>query len=352
MSALPGDALWRRLREAGIAQGELPPQEAQAPWFVRLMLGVAGWIGALFLFGFFGVALQELLRSTAARLFLGALLCGGAAIVFRSGRQGELVSQFGFAVSLAGQALLASGLGEGLRSPESAALAIALQQAILFLAVPSAAHRVWTSASGGCALAFALGRWGVAPLATAGLTAAFAAASLREIADARHASLVRSAAYGLGVAAFVGALMHGSWSDLLWGRPAAPRVPASLWMWVLASAAVVLGAAALLRREGVALASRTGALAMAGALVVAAASAKAPGLAPASALLVLGHANGNRVLAGFGVLALIGYLAYYYYSLQATLLEKSALLGATGLALVLAWLVMRRLLPVEAPRDA
>jgi uncharacterized membrane protein len=116
------------------------------------------------------------------------------------------------------------------------------------------------------------------------------------------------------------------------------------WSGAAASAAVLLGAAVgLLRREGVGLASGRGCLALGAALVVAAASLKAPGLGPAAAMLVIGYANGNRVLAGLGIVALLGYLSHYYYSLQLTLLEKSALLAATGLTLLAARFLLRRI---------
>ena len=353
MSSLPGELLWQRLREAGIAQGDLPDAEPGAPWFVRLMLGIAGWIGALFLFGFFGVALQELLRSAGARLFLGALLCAAAALVLRAVRHGELLGQFGFALSLAGQGLLASGFGEALRGSAAAAAALAVQQAILFLAVPGMAHRAWCALSGGYALGFALGAWGLAPFASPLLFAAFALAGMSELRHARQAPLLRAAAYGLGLAAFVSSVMDAAWMDALWFRHSASPGNAQAWTGAIAGGAVLVASAgALLRRDGVPLGSAPGALAMAGALIVAAAAAKAPGIAPATGLLVLGYANGNRVLGGLGIVALTGYLSYYYYSLHATLLDKSALLAATGIALLAARFVMQRVVPGKAARDA
>ena len=55
MSATPRDALWAQLRDGGLVEGDLPEVgDARAPWFVRVMLGIAGWIGALFLLGFVG----------------------------------------------------------------------------------------------------------------------------------------------------------------------------------------------------------------------------------------------------------------------------------------------------------
>lgn len=92
----------------------------------------------------------------------------------------------------------------------------------------------------------------------------------------------------------------------------------------------------LLIREAVEPASGTGGRILAAAGIPALAALKAPGLAPATLILLLGHANGNQVLSGLGVVALLGYLSFYYYSLEATLLHKSALMAATGLALLAA----------------
>ena len=72
------------------------------------------------------------------------------------------------------------------------------------------------------------------------------------------------------------------------------------------------------------------------------ASLKAPGVGAATAILVLGYANGNRVLAGLGIATLIAYLSHYYYNLEATLLEKSILMMATGAALIAARFALHR----------
>jgi uncharacterized membrane protein len=87
-----------------------------------------------------------------------------------------------------------------------------------------------------------------------------------------------------------------------------------------------------------------------GALILGLLSIKAPGAGPAAAILIVGFANADRVLAGLGIFALLGYLFHYYYSLEATLLEKSGLLVAAGIALLVARLAMRYWWP-ESPRD-
>ena len=52
MNADSTQALWARLGAAGLASGAMPaPREAHAPWYVPLMLGIAGFIAAAFLSG-------------------------------------------------------------------------------------------------------------------------------------------------------------------------------------------------------------------------------------------------------------------------------------------------------------
>ena len=51
------------------------------------------------------------------------------------------------------------------------------------------------------------------------------------------------------------------------------------------------------------------------------------------------------MLAGLGIFALLGYLSHYYYSLHATLLEKSVLLVCAGVALLTARLALHRWWP-------
>ncbi len=74
----------------------------------------------------------------------------------------------------------------------------------------------------------------------------------------------------------------------------------------------------------------------------------APGVAMALLWAILGHAQRRPSLLVFGVLALLGYLAGFYYQFESTLLQKSAVLGLTGAWLLLSgWLLAR-----YAPRAA
>ena len=73
----------------------------------------------------------------------------------------------------------------------------------------------------------------------------------------------------------------------------------------------------LLIREAVDPTASAGGCFLAAAGILSLATLKAPGLAPASLILLLGFGNGNRVLSGLGVAALLGYLSFYYYNERA-----------------------------------
>lgn len=338
--------VWNRLVERGLAQGAMPPvSQARAPWYVRVMQAVAGWFAAIFLLGFFGMAFALLFKNPGASLVAGLALCAGAVVFFRAAPRSDFVAQLGLAASLAGQVLIVFGMTELVaKSVNGAALTLLLMEIVLFLLLRNDLHRVLSAAAATLALLWLMVDAGGYTLVPAVVTAGVAAAWLPEFRYARQGSLLRAGGYGVALAALCAVVSHGAlW--LLWmsalGRRAALPGPAMEWVGHAALAAVLAWAAwKLLEREGLGIGTPQGRVASAGVVILGLASIKAPGLAPTLMLLVLGFANGNRVLAGIGLATLLGYLSHYYYALQLTLLEKSGVLAATGIALLVARLAM------------
>lgn len=351
MTALRREDLWAKLRDAGLVAGEAPTAgEARAPWFVRLMLGIAGWIGALFLLGFVGAGFAFVIKTSGVAFVVGAGACAAAVAIFRAAPKREFVAQFGLAVSLAGQALMVFGAAQWFeRSVMGVALYVALQQALLFVLVPNFVHRLWAALSCGLAATYAMLDAGLYAFTPAATTALFAWAALSEFKLARHGEMVRAGVYGLALTAVAAAVMHGhllGGIPLGLGRPAVDSGQAGVWLGRVASLAVLVGAVLmLLRREGLPLSSGQGRIGLVGAVILGLASIKAPGVGPATAILIVGYANADRVLAGLGILALLGYLSHYYYSLQASLLEKSGLLIVVGIALLVARMALHHWWP-------
>lgn len=346
-------ALWARLRQASLVAGDAPAEEVTVtPWYIRTMLGIAGWIGAMFLLGFVGAGFAFVMESALAALILGVLLCAAAMFMFRTWPESDFLEQFALAVSISGQVLLAVGLGRLLPAQSALfALVFAVVQAGLFWLVPNFLHRVLTAGVGAGALVHALDLWGFAPYTQALVFAAFGWAWLNEFRFPGRDQQMRALGYGLALNVIFGLVTRSSaelWRAVAMGDGMAFGGAFGVWIGNALVGALTLWVVwRLLLRQGVAPGSGAGLAALAGALLVALVSLKAPGLGVTVTILLLGYANGNRVLAGLGIASLLAYWSYYYYSLEITLLQKSALLVCAGVALLAARMIMNRRLPAD-----
>lgn len=350
-------ALWDRLRADGLVEGEMPEQDRPAsPWYVRAMLGVAGWIGALFLLGFVAAAFAFLLRDSTAALVVGALGCGAAFAMFRAFDGNDFAEQFGLAVSLAGQGLLIFGLGGifDTHGPDLY-LTVAAVEVALALAVPNFLHRLLAAGGAAIAVALAINQAQLHGLSAPILCLGLALVWLEPRIWATGGRLWRPVGYGLVLALLLVETFRLFGPGILFG-PAEPSrwtaIHGPLIGRVLAAGVLLFVAAALIARER---AGRRGPVALAAASAAAAlalVSLGAPGLASALLILLLGFSAGNRVLAAAGILSLFGFVTHFYYSLHATLLEKSGLLAVTGLCLLAAWWALRRTATASGSGDA
>ncbi|MES2102424.1 MAG: DUF4401 domain-containing protein [Pseudomonadota bacterium] len=347
MSIVTRAELWQRLQAQALVDGELPPQRnTQSPWYVRVMLGVAGWIGAMFLLGFVGAVFAAVTHSAAAALVVGIGCCTGAFLVFRAARDNDFGAQFGLAASLAGQALIAYGIFSAFRQESSAVFfLICLVEIALAVLMPNFIHRVLSSWA--AMIAFFLGLTmlhlhGIAPgIAGAGVACIW----LNEARWIARDAMWRPTGYGLTLA-----LLQVDAMPLLHGLGWSPSSADNGWLYLHASqvgtalVALVLLATVtrLLSRQGYAAGSGIGIASFAATAALVAVSFFAPGLATALLVLLLGFAAGNRVLMGLGLLALGGFLAHYYYQLQQTLLVKSMVLAVSGALLLCARAVLKQ----------
>lgn len=351
---LPGDAAWRALRETGLVSGDPPAVQLESPWYVRVMLGVAGWIAALFLLGFVAAGMAWLIENEWGCVLVGLLASGAAWLLLRKVGHNDFAVQFALAVSFAGQGLFAYGVfGLFDRSPDSAGawLVLALQQAALVAVMPNSIHRLWSGCAAAAAVTMALRAGGVAFLAPGLLLGAAAGAWLNEFRWPRLGPVLRPAAYGLVLALVLlelaaGLVRPGAGFDF---DPAGRRLYGQLL-----SGAVLLGVVwTLLRRSGASLTGRTAVTVLAGAALMVLVSLEAPGIAAGLCILLLGFAHGNAVLTGLGGAALLLYAGGYYYELDVTLLVKSQVLAATGAVLLaLRWLLLRWLPRPPVPGQA
>lgn len=353
MSATAMSALWARLTAAGLTDGNMPEtEEAHTPWYVRVMLGIAGLIAAVFLLGFVGIAFAFVMESRTASIAVGFMLIAAAYAVFRAAPRNDFTSMFALAVSFAGQALLTFGIFGLFERRIDGGLpfaVIAVIQTGLAIVMPNFIHRVASAYAAGLALAYACSASGAFFAGSGVIAATIAIVWLNEARCGKLQAIVTPAGYGLTLS-FIqieGTNLFGHSLGML--LDSGNKAASLLWIGeILVAAALMAAACVLLQRAGWKLRTFRTLLVVIALIAIGAASFKAPGIAGGLMIALLGFANGNRVLVGLGVAALLFYVSGYYYLLDETLLVKSAALAATGIALLASrWLVLHVVMPKE-----
>lgn len=192
--------LWSKLAAAGLTAGDMPEAgEAHTPWYVRVMLGIAGLIAAGFLLGFVGVGLAFIINNKTASFAVGLMVITAAYAMFRVAPRNDFTSMFALAVSLAGQALVISGVFGFFQTGMASGLpwaAVAAIEAVLAVAMPNFIHRAASAYAAGLAFTYACGAYGANVAAAGVVAAAVAFVWLNETRLAKYHAMVTPIGYG------------------------------------------------------------------------------------------------------------------------------------------------------------
>ena len=342
-------ALWQTLKEYKLLSGELPEStELESPWYIRLLVGIGGWLAAIFILGFIGTGFAIVFRSEEFGSVIGILMALASYIMLRSFNRNDFAEQFALAVSFAGQAVFALGLFKIFRGESGTAyLLFALFQAALAWFMPSSVHRIWSSFAAAIALNFGLSVFHVFYIQTGIFLALAALIWLHEYRWFTWRRMLNPIAYGLTLALIYIQAIGSHYHYLLFRLISGSRKLEKFWFqpWMgelLCGVVAVLVVWKLLERYRKPLLGRTSIIAFLVTLMVIAASFKAGGLTVGLVILLLGFANGNAVLTSLGVVFLLYFISSYYYLLQSTLLQKSGTLLVLGIVMLLAGWIMHR----------
>jgi hypothetical protein len=314
---LLGELSARGLIPEGVAPGGAE-RAAGRPWYIGLMLGVAGWVAGVFLLVVVMLIFEP--KSSGSAFFMGPVLLAAAWGLFKVDREGAFVSQLALALSIAGQFAVVFALGETFFKSSHSIAGIAfialLLQVALIVVMPNGLHRTM-SALFACvawallvrygmwdqsetpygqasrmapSLGYALVGWALSWLPVGGL---LWLAILKEPAwmAAGRQAIVRPATVGLVVALAVGTLLSQPFESFTWLHSGNVR-QGWLAIWPLLSALAALG-----------------------------------GLAAAFAL-------GHRGLTATCVVAALMHASHFYYAMGASLLFKSATMIVLGALLL------------------
>jgi hypothetical protein len=315
------------------------------PWWLAALLAVAAWIASLIILSAFFGPLLMLADNAVVRAAGGVALIAAALYLFR--RESAFTAQMALAFSLAGQALIVVAVAGNAAGQASVSRMMALTAMVV------AAGLMWPPTSGlhrtVCALiVLASLAWLIGPgsgLALFGVAVTAAAAALwltrARWAAQPHAPLVKALAHATTLVALCLAPYGHARSalDAVNAVAGAGRHASVPFIYAAGAAAVLLATVAWLTR-----AAPTGlrAAALGAALLFVPGAWQTPGLLASGALLLAVFHACHRpwVMLTLSFAAL--YLAERYYSLHATLLEKSIALVVTGALLLLARTGLRR----------
>ena len=328
---------WQRLLAASLVEGEAPLDE-QPHWSSRFLLGIVGWLAALFLLFFLFMAFEGVIREANHALAMGAILMAAALGLNRKARRSDLWDQFVLALALAADAWLLYGLIDR----------VDLHSAILWLGLCALSlgiaalfeHwliRLFHSFAAAILLTLGLACLGLQllalPLVMGVLTACWL---LAERQPSRH-QLYESLTLGLALSLLVlGRLHHPLWDGgaSMLDELGHSRLP--LWINPLLCAALLLGVMVRLK------------LPLLYGLPLVLISALIPGMGAGALVLVLGFYAGSLGLMTLAGLLLLGFGSLYYYDLGLTLMTKSWLLLGSG-ALLLGARQLLKILGKEIP---
>lgn len=328
---------WQALQQAGLVTGE-QPADPQPHWSSRFMLGLVGWIAALFLLFFLFMTFEQLTREANSALLLGGVLLAGAFALNRS-QKGDLRDQFVLALTLAADAWLLYGLLEQL-DPRQALLwfGLALLSMLIAALFDHWLVRLFHSVAAALLLTLGLACLGLQLLALPLVMATLTLCWLRADKDPHRHGFYHAISMGLALSLLVlGRLHHPLWdggSSVL-DELGSSRLP--LWLNPLLCAALLLAVMVKLK------------LPLWYGLPLVLISAVIPGMGAGALVLILGFYAGSTGLMTLSALLLMGYGSLYYYDLGLTLMTKSWLLLGSGILLLGARQLLNLFLARRAP---
>ena len=336
--------------------------EARSPWFISLFFGMSGILASLFFIGFLTLLLDNtgLLDSTLAVFIIGGILSVIGGFLFYNARirHSPFWNSLAFAITLAGQgyiayALLASEIAEPLNI-----MLLLLVQLLMTVAIPNFIYRLLSATLALSCLFYLLNYYHLSEISLGLLAlitsvthlqrytlAAFIPTKWRMNALEIMSAIGYASAYVLLSVSvyFIAAEYGNSFANFnsldSYGEAFSYNYYLAQGLLTLAS---LYAAYLILKRYQVKLRSTAGLLISAAIVLLGIMSIYVSGLLATSLIIIIATANSQRVLLGLGVIASVGYIFWYYYQLDTSLLVKSASMLVIGIALLLLrWLLIK-----------
>lgn len=341
--------LWQELKKLNYVTGDMPDSlDTKSPWYVRLMTGLAAWTGSLFMLGFMALLFESTLDDGATITAFGCVMMFASYFILKTKNKNEFINQLSLVFSFAGQLLFIIGIIEIEGNLSSNIwLYIFILQATLTWFMPSYIHRVSSSFFSAIALSMAISHYNIVFLQSAILISITSYIWLNEFNWIEKHNTLSPVAYGLTLALIFQEAITVFFHDFNmlisnWRSINETLLPP--WMGELMIGLTLLFVVwSLLKRQHIKIPGRSSIAAFIAAILLIFISLQAAGITVGIVIILLGYANGNKILSGLGFTASLFYISSYYYMLDNTLSEKALLLATLGVFLLIGRLVMKYL---------
>ena len=341
------------------------------PWFIHLFFGFSGVVSSIFLVGFLTLLLTQIgiFEHTGLQLIIGIVLSAVALVAFthEKTRHNTFWQSVAFAISVAGQMYLLFALFSGALTELSKIWLFILLQVIMTLIMPNFVYRLFSSMAALGGMVYLLDFYQLPELSMGLLALITIVANVQ-----RYPLLSRLSTKGQTVntqlsngkitkglsAAFdiSKALGYASAVILLvisvylisaeYGRNFIHNGQAFSYNYILAQGLLILAslytAYLILKRYHISPLAKPSLIIMSIVIILGILSVYVSGLLATSLVIIIAFANSQRVLLGLGIVALVGYIFWYYYQLDTSLLMKSGSMLIIGLVVLLLRELLKR----------
>lgn len=345
---------WQTWYAEGKVSTAQMPEQHDMPWYIATMQAFAAWIAALFLLGFMMAVLGAIFQRVEEDviLFIGLTYLAVGIGLYLLPRQQIFIEQLAFAACLSGVISVAWGLYDLIDNDFSLNWYLCMAGILLLL---------WGLIAHGLAqfvFAFCLS-WCVIGLMAKfewlHFSPSFFALSISLVLFnidrfGRHYRRARMLIYGFALGLLSLQLMHAFSMDSIFEALFSP------WQqslrFTLLHLSIILGICGFLlitifRERQQSLSSFAALGCVIGLIIISGLSLPMQGLSTAILLILLGHYCNEPWLKGMGIVSALLFVSGYYYSLETTLLLKSAYLMGLGALLLVARLLMWWLFPAN-----
>lgn len=329
---------------------------APSPWFISLLFGFSGVFASLFFIGFLTLILDNtgLLDSTLALFIIGGILSGIGGLLFYNARlrHSPFWNSLAFAVTLAGQGYIAYALLTSEITEPLNIILLLLVQLLMTVVIPNFIYRLLSATLALSCLLYLLNYYHLSEISLGLLALITSVTHLQRYTLAafiprkwQNDALEIMSAMGYA-SAYILLLVSVYFIAAEYGNSLNNYGESFSYNYYLAQGLLTLAslyaAYLILKRYHIKLLSKAGLLISAAIVLLGIMSIYVSGLLATSLIIIIATANSQRVLLGLGVIALVGYIFWYYYQLDTSLLVKSASMLVIGIALLLLrWLLIK-----------